>query len=62
LIGVIKKRVKDLAEELGRVDWPSKSKVRSATLSVVAVSVLAGAYLWAADVFFAWLSRVILPR
>jgi preprotein translocase SecE subunit len=62
LIAVIKKRVKDLADELGRVDWPTKEKIKSATLAVVFVSIIAGAYLWVTDHFFAWLARMVMPR
>jgi preprotein translocase subunit SecE len=62
LISLIKRQVKDLAAELGRVDWPTKDKVKNATLAVVVVSILVGAYLWGADVFFSWVTKHLLPR
>jgi preprotein translocase subunit SecE len=62
LISLIKRQVKDLAAELGRVDWPTKDKVKSATISVVVVSLLVGVYLWGADVFFSWITKYLLPR
>ena len=62
MITVIKRQLKDLAAELERVDWPDKEKIQKATLSVVAVSLLIGVYLWGADVFFTWLTRLLLPR
>ncbi|MDR2698016.1 MAG: preprotein translocase subunit SecE [Holophagales bacterium] len=62
MISTIKRQVKDLIAELNRVDWPTKNKVLSATYAVVIVSVFVGTYLWAADVFFSWVTRFLVPK
>ncbi len=49
MIGAIKQQAKDLAEELNRVDWPSKEKVMASAWTVALVSLFVGAYLWTAD-------------
>ena len=49
MIGAIKQQAKDLAEELNRVDWPSKEKVMASAWTVALVSLFVGACLWTAD-------------
>ncbi|MDR0498889.1 MAG: preprotein translocase subunit SecE [Holophagales bacterium] len=62
MISTIKRQVKNLIAELNRVDWPTKNKVFSATYAVVIVSVFVGAYLWASDVLFSWITHFLVPR
>jgi len=62
LISTIKRQTKDLIAELNRVDWPAKNKVLGATYAVVIVSVIIGTYLWGADVFFSWLTKLLVPK
>ena len=61
MISAIRKRTKDLVDELNRVDWPDKQKVLSSTYAVVAVSLVVAAYLWGADILFNWLTSLLLP-
>jgi preprotein translocase SecE subunit len=61
LISAIKRRTKDLIDELNRVDWPDKQKVFGSTYAVVAVSLFVAAYLWGADVLFNWLTGMLMP-
>ena len=62
MISTVKHQVKDLWAELGRVDWPAWDKVRSASLSVVIVSVFVGLFLWGADWVITWGMALILPH
>jgi preprotein translocase SecE subunit len=49
VISTIKQQVKEFRDELNRVDWPAKDKVWSSAMTVVAVSVAVGFFLFAAD-------------
>ncbi len=49
MISTIKQQVKEFRDELNRVDWPAKDKVWSSAMTVVAVSVAVGFFLYGAD-------------
>ena len=50
MIGTIKQQWKSFREEVfDRVDWPTKTKVLTATWQVVALSVFIGCFLWVCD-------------
>jgi preprotein translocase SecE subunit len=62
VIGAIKQQARDLRAELGRVDWPTKDKVLSATWTVVFVSVFVGAFLWTVDWLLAKGFALLIPH
>ncbi|MFM8234540.1 MAG: preprotein translocase subunit SecE [Holophagaceae bacterium] len=62
MISSIKKQATDFMEELGRVDWPSQSKVRSASWTVVTISVFVGLFLWGIDWLFSRGFSYLLPK
>jgi preprotein translocase SecE subunit len=49
VIATIKQQWTDFRAELKRVDWPAKDKVWSSALTVAAVSVAVGFFLYGAD-------------
>jgi len=61
LISAIRRRTKDLAAELNRVDWPDRQKVLNSTYAVAAISAVVATYLWGADVLFNWLTSLLMP-
>jgi len=62
LIATIKHQFKDLAAELGRVDWPGKDRVKSATLAVIVVSVFMGTFLYLADLGINQFMTFVMPH
>ncbi|MFM8622026.1 MAG: preprotein translocase subunit SecE [Holophagaceae bacterium] len=62
MISLIKKQTADFMEELSRVDWPSQSKVRSASWTVVTISVFVGLFLWGIDWIFSRGLSYFLPK
>ncbi|MFM8430925.1 MAG: preprotein translocase subunit SecE [Holophagaceae bacterium] len=49
-------------EELSHVDWPSQSKVRSASWTVISISVFVGLFLWSIDWIFSRSFGYFLPK
>ncbi|MBI4913908.1 MAG: preprotein translocase subunit SecE [Acidobacteria bacterium] len=62
MIGTIKQQVKELLAELSRVDWPTKDKVWSSTISIVVVSAFVGFFLWGADWLISYTMKFLLPN
>lgn len=58
----IKQQIKDLADELKRVDWPTREKVVSSTWAVVMVSAFVGAFLYGSDLLISWGMKLIMPH
>ncbi|MFN8011801.1 MAG: preprotein translocase subunit SecE [Holophagaceae bacterium] len=62
MIATIKQQTKDLFAELQRVDWPNREKVVSSTVTVVAISIFIGLFLWLADLGLTWVMQRVLPH
>ncbi|HCG37062.1 MAG: preprotein translocase subunit SecE [Holophagaceae bacterium] len=62
MISLIKKQTADFMEELSHVDWPSQSKVRSASWTVISISVFVGLFLWSIDWIFSRSFGYFLPK
>lgn len=58
----IKQRVKELLDELKRVDWPNREKVVGATWAVVFVSAFVGAFLYGSDLLISFGMNFIMPH
>lgn len=55
---------KEVWAELQKARWPSREELGRFTTVVIAAVVVVAVYMYSADKFFAWLSRVvgIFPR
>ena len=54
--------LKEVYEELKKVNWPSSQLVRTATAAVIIFTLLIAIYLWALDLVFAKVITFILER
>lgn len=62
MITTFKQQAKDLFAELGRVDWPVKEKVLSATYAVVTVSLFFAGFFAVVDWLISKGMTFILPH
>jgi len=58
-IGKIIQFLKEVNEELKKVNWPSKELVRNATIAVIIFTLLMSVYLWGLDLLFSRLFDLI---
>lgn len=56
----IKTFFKEVVEEMGKVTWLSRSVLGRYTAIVIMVSALVAFYLWACDLLFAYILRLIV--
>ncbi|PLX17880.1 MAG: preprotein translocase subunit SecE [Candidatus Muiribacterium halophilum] len=56
----IKKFLNEVMAELKKVSWPSKKQIMSSTNVVIIVSLIAGVYIFVADIFFSKLIEFVI--
>ncbi len=47
-------------QELAKVNWPSRDELVQSTTLVIVVTMLMAFFIWAADLLFAFLVRLVL--
>ncbi|HET6781496.1 MAG TPA: preprotein translocase subunit SecE, partial [bacterium] len=62
IIERIRRYLREVRTELGRVDWPSRAELTAMTIVVVVVLLLMSLYLGAWDLLFTWLFQRGLVR
>lgn len=62
IIERIRRYLREVRTELGRVDWPSRAELTAMTIVVVVVLLIMSLYLGAWDLLFTWLFQRVLVR
>jgi len=65
-IGSIRKNItrfyKDVKSELKKVIWPNRQQLVNKTMTVLLACLIAGIFIWAADLLFGKISSIVFTR
>ncbi len=58
-IGKLRRQVRDIMSELRKVTWPNREETRNLTIVVIGITGIVGILLWALDILFSALYRLL---